>query len=384
MAGTRWIAMLAGVVAVVFSSAASAQEDWQGGRRRGGGEAPRGAGPGPAWADRLNPERLERLFNVLDADRNGQIDRRELSERLPDIVGRFRQEQPKPAGEGPGDLPGADEPRQRLNEMVERRVHEIVERQVDEILSHRLGELLDRHLPEMIERRMAERKGADLPERIAGAMRGAIRDEMRAGGRGPAPAQGRQWGRGSAPGASAFRAPGMGPCQLGLGLGPCQRGLARDELRAGRRGRPAPMRGRQWDRGSAPGASAFKAPGMGRRELGAGPRQRQRGLAPPAPGSGPGPGFGPAGRPPRQAFSQLDANQDGRLQAAELKRAVGMLQEILREADGREITPDKWERITKELRARPPGKRPPAKGDQARPKKPAGPKGRKQKDQPKP
>jgi len=335
--------MVAVVLTASLVPAASAAERPEGPARREGrerrerperrpGEPARRGQPGLALG--------ERLFDALDVNKNGQVDREEFLDGMVRLRGRLRRQMPGPPdSEAPARLPGPEE--------LERRVHEMVERQ--------MRELLERHLPEKIEQLAHQILDRELPERVRDIVRDTRR-QIRENWRSQPQEMPGRWHRWRQERAWPFSPPGQ------------------------ESGEPRPEG--WWPRGSGGGGPMAAPPGDGPRRRG----PRLPGRASPRRG---------AAEPP--LFGGLDADGDGKLQATELKRVAGMLSAVLRESGGRDLTPRQWARITRklrdqprELKAGPPTQKPDAqKGPEAQPapERKGGPKqqaGPKQQPRPKP
>ncbi len=140
--------------------------------------------------DRPEPRRerpnVERIFNALDADQDGKIDRTELERKLPEIMERLREHRPgqearregrdepgkprdeqpqpprkvrpdaertRPAADAPPAGPGGPPPEmtERMNQIVERRMREMIERRMPEI-KQRIEQLVERKVREILSR----------------------------------------------------------------------------------------------------------------------------------------------------------------------------------------------------------------------------------------
>lgn len=200
-----------------------------------------------------NPARpaLDRIFNALDADGDGKIDKREMAEKGRGLLERLRAQGTPPAAPDKQARPGSDKKRP--------------EQAKDKAL-RRQGRGPGQGHPGLQRRGFAARRGEAGANRFRGQM------QRRGGQERPGP-----WG------------PMAG---RGFGRGPS----------------PAP--------GDAPAFQPFAAPGRMNR----GPQ-----------------GFGPdrpaMAQPERPALHMLDSNNDGRLDAPEIRSKIEVLERLLRQAE---------------------------------------------------
>jgi len=144
---------------------------------------------------------VERMFKMLDADGNGQIDKTEMDKKLPELMRKMHESKRPDAGKPEGErreAPGRGEGERRMMGMGQAggpppqaldRIEAMVDKRVNDAIERRSGELV-RRIEQMVERRVNEILGRKLAEfRQKRAEAGPMAGPDRKGPKGePAPA----------------------------------------------------------------------------------------------------------------------------------------------------------------------------------------------------